>query len=70
MARTLLHIPQHVVAEETGIHVQTLKRWEGGSGILAARYDAVKKLQDYYEDKGLVFGDDFEVRQASASPAF
>lgn len=56
-ARGLLRVKQEEIAEETGVSIPTLRRWEGASGPIngtAANVDAVQK---YLERAGIEFID-------------
>ena len=52
-ARAMLHLTQAQVAEETGIAVSTLRKYE--TGTAAARADLLARVQDFYRTRGVLF---------------
>jgi transcriptional regulator with XRE-family HTH domain len=54
-ARALLHLGQQELSERSGVSVPTIKRLEGGSGVLRAAYDTVIALARALEEAGAEF---------------
>lgn len=60
-ARALLKMEQRTLAEQADVNVQTLKRYEGGSGPLAGNYQNITSLIKVLEAAGVVFQADGEM---------
>jgi transcriptional regulator with XRE-family HTH domain len=56
-ARALLKMEQRELAEQSGVNVQTLKRYEGSSGELTGNYRNVSSLISVLESAGVTFLD-------------
>jgi transcriptional regulator with XRE-family HTH domain len=54
-ARALIKMEQRVLAERSGVNVQTLKRYEGGSGPLSGNYQNISSLIAALEAEGVKF---------------
>lgn len=54
-ARALLKMEQRELAEQSGVNVQTLKRYEGSSGELTGNYRNISSLISVLESAGVVF---------------
>jgi transcriptional regulator with XRE-family HTH domain len=54
-ARALLKMEQRALAEAADVPVQTLKRYEGGSGPLSGNYQSISSLIRVIEQAGVVF---------------
>jgi transcriptional regulator with XRE-family HTH domain len=54
-ARALLKMEQRELAEQSGVNVQTLKRYEGGSGELTGNYRNISSLISVLESAGVTF---------------
>jgi len=54
-ARALLKMEQRVLSERSGVNVQTLKRYEGGTGPLSGNYQNVSALIAVLEAEGVTF---------------
>ncbi|MEM7428466.1 MAG: helix-turn-helix transcriptional regulator [Pseudomonadota bacterium] len=52
-ARAMLHLTQAQVAEETGIAVSTLRKYE--TGTIDARADLLARVQGFYKARGVLF---------------
>ncbi len=57
-ARALVKMEQRALAERAGVNVQTLKRYEGGSGPLTGNHQNVSALIAALEAAGVLFLDD------------
>lgn len=56
-ARALLKMEQRELAERSSVNVQTLKRYEGGSGPLTGNYQNVSSLIHVLQMEGITFLD-------------
>jgi transcriptional regulator with XRE-family HTH domain len=54
-ARALIKMEQRVLAERSGVNVQTLKRYEGANGPLSGNYQNVSALIAVLEAEGVTF---------------
>ena len=54
-ARALIKLEQKTLAEQSGVAVQTLKRWEGGAGPLTGNFQQVSALIGILENAGVEF---------------
>jgi transcriptional regulator with XRE-family HTH domain len=54
-ARALLKMEQRALAEAADVPVQTLKRYEGGTGPLAGNYQNISSIIRVIEQAGVVF---------------
>ncbi|MFO3797297.1 MAG: XRE family transcriptional regulator [Anaerolineales bacterium] len=54
-ARALIKMEQRVLSERSGVNVQTLKRYEGGTGPLSGNYQNVTALIAVLEQEGVTF---------------
>ena len=54
-ARAALALTARVVAEETGIGLATLKRYEAQSGVPKSRKGHLQSLRSFYEAAGIEF---------------
>lgn len=43
-ARALLKMEQRALAQQANVNIQTLKRYEGGSGVLSGNYQYIEAL--------------------------
>lgn len=57
-ARAALKMEQRTLADLAGVPVQTLKRYEGGSGPLRGNYDNISSLIRVLEGVGIEFLDE------------
>jgi transcriptional regulator with XRE-family HTH domain len=57
-ARAMLRMEQTLLAERSGVSVETIKRLEGGRGPLKAQYETLKNIQTACEFAGIEFTDD------------
>lgn len=57
-ARALVKMEQRVLSEASGVPVQTLKRYEGGTGPLTGNYQSVSSLVRVLETEGVTFLED------------
>jgi transcriptional regulator with XRE-family HTH domain len=60
-ARALLKMEQRILAEKSGVPVQTLKRYEGGTGPLTGNYQNIAPLIATLEAAGIEFLDNGDV---------
>lgn len=54
-ARALLKMEQKALAEAADVPVQTLKRYEGGSGPLTGNYQSISSIIRVLEQSGVIF---------------
>ena len=54
-ARAALKMEQRRLAEDADVPVQTLKRYEGGTGPLTGSYEKISAIVKVLEDAGIVF---------------
>lgn len=54
-ARALLKMEQRVLAERSGVNVQTLKRYEGTAGPLSGNYQSISALIEVLQAGGVTF---------------
>jgi len=54
-ARALLKMEQRVLAERSGVNVQTLKRYEGTAGPLSGNYQSISALIAVLQAGGVTF---------------
>jgi transcriptional regulator with XRE-family HTH domain len=65
-ARALVRMEQKALAEAAGVPVQTLKRYEGGSGPLTGNYQNIAAIIQVLEKAGAVFIPDGENKDGGA----
>lgn len=56
-ARALLKMEQRVLADASSVAVQTLKRYEGGTGPLTGNYQNISAIVNVLRDAGIIFLD-------------
>lgn len=54
-ARALLKMEQKALAEATSVPVQTLKRYEGGTGFISGNGEYIAALESFLIEKGVTF---------------
>jgi transcriptional regulator with XRE-family HTH domain len=59
-ARALLKLQQVDIFKRSGVSVPTLRRLEGGDGLLTGTFENIDRLRRAYEGAGVIFvdGDD------------
>ncbi|WP_024896882.1 helix-turn-helix domain-containing protein [Brucella rhizosphaerae] len=60
-ARALLKMEQRALAELASVNIQTLKRYEGGSGVLSGNYQNIEALINVLTQAGVQFLEDGQV---------
>lgn len=60
-ARALVKMEQRALADAAEVPVQTLKRYEGGSGPLTGNYQSISSLIRVLEENGVIFQADGDI---------